>query len=287
MATLFDPITYGAIEARNRIVMAPMTRGRSTSDHVPLSDLKAAYYSQRSGCGLIVTEATGISEEGLGWPDAPGIWSAAQVEAWKPVTDAVHKAGGKIVLQLWHMGRLVHPSFVGGAQPLSASATTAPGFTRTREGPEENVEARALTISEIKRIVEDHAKAARNAMAAGFDGVQIHGANGYLIDQFLRDNCNFRQDDYGGSVANRIRFLLEIATAVTAEIGADRVGVRLSPNGEGRVVGVSDRVPLFKAAAAGLADTGMAFLGLRKLGPNSSRAAPVFPRCSPISSRIS
>jgi 2,4-dienoyl-CoA reductase-like NADH-dependent reductase (Old Yellow Enzyme family) len=281
MPTLFDPIDYGQIPSANRIVMAPMTRGRSTPDHIPISDLKATYYSQRATAGLIITEATGISPEGLGWPDAPGIWSQAQVEAWAHVTDAVHDAGGKIVLQLWHMGRLVHPSFTGGQLPLSASATKAPGFSRTRSGPEENVEARAMTRADIEKATEDHAKAARNAIAAGFDGVQIHAANGYLIDQFLRDNCNFRDDDYGGPVENRIRLLQEITAAVISEVGAGRVGVRLSPNGDSQGVEDSDPVPLFTAAAAALDAMGIAFLELRELGPESMMAPTDVPRLSP------
>jgi N-ethylmaleimide reductase len=277
----FDPIQYGQIGAANRVVMAPMTRGRSNEDHVPISLLKAEYYSQRASAGLIITEATGISQEGLGWPDAPGIWSDDQVEAWKPVTEAVHKAGGKIVLQLWHMGRLVHPSFTGGALPLSASATTAPGFSRTREGPEENVQARAMTVGDIKRVIEDHARAARNAIDAGFDGVQIHAANGYLIDQFLRDNSNLRDDDYGGPVENRIRFLLEIAEAVNAEVGAAKVGVRLSPNGASQGVDDSNPVPLFAALASKLDAMNIAFLELRELGPETIMGPTDVPRVSP------
>ena len=191
-ATLFDPIQLGAIHAPNRILMSPLTRGRSSDGHVPIAELKAEYYSQRANAGLIIAEATGISQEGLGWPSAPGIWSDDQVAAWKPVTKAVHDAGGRIILQLWHMGRLVHPDYLGGQAPVSSSATTAPGKAFTPTGKQDYTEARALGISEIPRIVADYVHAAKNAMAAGFDGVQIHGANGYLIDQFLRDNSNFR-----------------------------------------------------------------------------------------------
>ena len=205
-ATLFDPIQLGATNAANRVLMSPLTRGRSTTGHVPMSDLKAEYYSQRATAGLIIAEATGISQEGLGWPSAPGVWNDTQVAAWQPVTEAVHEAGGRIILQLWHMGRLVHPDFLGGAQPVSASATTAPGDAHTAEGKKPYAEARALETSEIPRVVEDYVNAAKNAIAAGFDGVQIHAANGYLIDQFLRDNSNFRTDQYGGSIENRIRF---------------------------------------------------------------------------------
>ena len=280
-ATLFDPITLGAISAPNRILMAPLTRGRSEGEHVPLSDLKAEYYSQRSTAGLIIAEATGISQEGLGWPSAPGIWSDAQIKAWKPVTKAVHDAGGRIILQLWHMGRLVHPDFLGGAQPVSSSATTAPGYAHTAEGKKDYTEARALDISEIPRIVADYVHAAKNAMAAGFDGVQIHAANGYLIDQFLRDNTNLRTDDYGGAIENRIRLLREVTQAVVDAVGADRTSVRLSPNGETQGADDSNPVALFTAAAAVLQNIGIAFLELREIKPYGNFGQTDVPRISP------
>ncbi|MBJ7253161.1 MAG: alkene reductase [Sphingomonadaceae bacterium] len=280
-ATLFDPITLGAISAPNRILMAPLTRGRSEGEHVPLSDLKAEYYSQRSTAGLIIAEATGISQEGLGWPSAPGIWSDAQIKAWKPVTQAVHDAGGRIILQLWHMGRLVHPDFLGGAQPVSSSATTAPGYAHTAEGKKDYTEARALDISEIPRIVSDYVHAAKNAMAAGFDGVQIHAANGYLIDQFLRDNTNLRTDDYGGAIENRIRLLREVTQAVVDAVGADRTSVRLSPNGETQGADDSNPVALFTAAAAVLQNIGIAFLELREIKPYGNFGQTDVPRISP------
>jgi len=278
---LFDPITLGAISAPNRILMAPLTRGRSEGEHVPLSDLKAEYYSQRSTAGLIIAEATGISQEGLGWPSAPGIWSDAQIKAWKPVTQAVHDAGGRIILQLWHMGRLVHPDFLGGAQPVSSSATTAPGYAHTAEGKKDYTEARALDISEIPRIVSDYVHAAKNAMAAGFDGVQIHAANGYLIDQFLRDNTNLRTDDYGGVIENRIRLLREVTQAVVDAVGADRTSVRLSPNGETQGADDSNPVALFTAAAAMLQNIGIAFLELREIKPYGNFGQTDVPRISP------
>lgn len=280
-ATLFDPITLGAICAPNRILMAPLTRGRSEGEHVPLSDLKAEYYSQRSSAGLIIAEATGISQEGLGWPSAPGIWSDAQIKAWKPVTQAVHDAGGRIILQLWHMGRLVHPDFLGGAQPVSSSATTAPGLAHTPQGKKDYTEARALDISEIPRIVADYVHAAKNAMAAGFDGVQIHAANGYLIDQFLRDKTNLRTDDYGGAIENRIRLLREVTQAVVDAVGADRTSVRLSPNGETQGADDSNPVALFTAAAAALQDIGIAFLELREIKPYGNFGQTEVPRVSP------
>jgi 2,4-dienoyl-CoA reductase-like NADH-dependent reductase (Old Yellow Enzyme family) len=261
--------------------MAPLTRGRSEGEHVPLSDLKAEYYSQRSTAGLIIAEATGISQEGLGWPSAPGIWSDAQVEAWKPVTKAVHDAGGRIILQLWHMGRLVHPDFLGGAQPVSSSATTAPGLAHTPQGKKDYTQARALDISEIPRIVADYVHAAKNAMAAGFDGVQIHAANGYLIDQFLRDKTNLRTDDYGGAIENRIRLLREVTQAVVDAVGADRTSVRLSPNGETQGADDSNPVALFTAAAAALQDIGIAFLELREIKPYGNFGQTEVPRVSP------
>jgi hypothetical protein len=261
--------------------MAPLTRGRSEGEHVPLTDLKAEYYSQRSSAGLIISEATGISQEGLGWPSAPGIWSDAQVEAWKPVTKAVHDAGGRIILQMWHMGRLVHPDFLGGAQPVSSSATTAPGLAHTPQGKKDYTEARALDISEFPRIVADYVHAAKNAMAAGFDGVQIHAANGYLIDQFLRDNTNFRTDDYGGAIENRIRLLREVTQTVVDTVGSERTSVRLSPNGETQGADDSNPVALFTAAAAALQDIGIAFLELRDIKPYGSFGKTDVPRVSP------
>jgi N-ethylmaleimide reductase len=279
--TLFDPIQLGAIAAPNRIIMAPLTRGRSVGVHVPMSDLKAEYYSQRASAGLLIAEATGISQEGSGWPSAPGIWSDAQVEAWKPVTKAVHDAGGRIILQLWHMGRLVHPDFLGGAQPVSASATTAPGYAHTTEGKKDYTPARALETSEIPRWIGDYVHAAKNAIAAGFDGVQIHGANGYLIDQFLRDNSNFRTDEYGGSIENRVRLLRNLTQAVVDAVGADRTSVRLSPNGETQGVDDSNPVALFTAAAAALQDIGIAFLELREVKSYGNFGTTDVPRVSP------
>ena len=278
---LFDPIDLGSIKAPNRILMAPLTRGRSVGEHVPITELKAEYYGQRASAGLIIAEATGISQEGLGWPSAPGIWSAEQVAAWKPVTDEVHKRGGRIILQLWHMGRLVHPDFLGGAQPVSSSATTAPGLAHTAEGKKDYTEARALDTSEIPRVIADYVHAAKNAIAAGFDGVQIHGANGYLIDQFLRDNANFRTDEYGGSIENRIRLLREVTQAVVDAVGADRTSVRLSPNGETQGCDDSDPVALFTAAAAALQEIGIAFLELREVKPYGNFGQTEVPRVSP------
>jgi 2,4-dienoyl-CoA reductase-like NADH-dependent reductase (Old Yellow Enzyme family) len=269
MADLFDPITMGAIHAPNRILMAPLTRGRATRAHVP-TPLMAEYYAQRASAGLIITEATGISQQGLGWPYAPGIWSDEQVAAWKPIVRAVHEAGGRIVSQLWHMGRIVHPDFLGGQSPVSASATTAPDWARTYEGKKRYAPARALDFGEIGMIVNDYRRAARNALSAGFDGVQLHAANGYLIDQFLRDGTNLRNDLYGGSIENRIRLLIEVTRALIDTVGADRTAVRLSPNDDAQGCGDSRSDELFTRAAAELSTLRIAFLEMRASRPQST-----------------
>lgn len=280
MPTLFDPIQLGATLCPNRIVMAPLTRGRATREHVP-TELMAEYYRQRSGAGLIVTEATGMSRQGLGWPYAPGIWTQEQREAWKPIVETVHEAGGRIFCQLWHMGRVVHPSFLGGEAPVSASATTAPYKAHTYEGRQPYAESRPLRLDEIPGLLEDYARAAAFAIAAGFDGVQLHAANGYLIDQFLRDGTNRRDDDYGGPVENRIRLLGEATRAIADMVGPERTAVRLSPNSDSQGCEDSDPQTLFTAAAESLAEIGIAFLELREPGPDGtfgkSEIAPVAP----------
>ncbi|MEZ0244301.1 MAG: alkene reductase [Sphingomonas sp.] len=281
MPSLFDPIQLGAIHAPNRILMAPLTRGRSTREHVPTA-IMADYYVQRAGAGLIISEATGISREGLGWPFAPGLWTEDQVEGWKPVTDAVHAAGGRIVAQLWHMGRIVHPDFLGGAAPLSASATTAPGQGHTYLGKQDYAEARAATGDDIARVLDDYSAATRNAIRAGFDGVQLHAANGYLIDQFMRDNSNFRDDDYGGSPENRTRLLREAVSRLIAEAGADRTAVRFSPNGNTQGVDDSDPASVFVPAAKWLGEQQIAFLELREQGPNGTFGRSEVPKLSPL-----
>lgn len=245
------------------------------------SGLHRIYYAQRASAGLIISEATGISHQGLGWPYAPGLWSDEQVAAWKPVTQAVHDKGGLIVAQLWHMGRAVH-SAVTGEQPVSSSATATPGDAHTYEGKKPYEVARPLAIDEIPGIIADYVKAANNAITAGFDGVQIHAANGYLIDQFLRDNSNFRDDIYGGSIENRVRLLREVTQAVVDAIGADRVSVRLSPNGDTQGVNDSNPEPLFAAAADVLNQIGIAFLELREPGPDGTFGATDVPRLSPL-----
>jgi 2,4-dienoyl-CoA reductase-like NADH-dependent reductase (Old Yellow Enzyme family) len=279
MSTLFDPLAVGDLQLPNRIWMAPLTRGRATREGVP-TPIMATYYAQRAAAGLIISEATGMSREGLGWPYAPGLWTDAQVEGWKPVLDAVHAAGGRMIAQLWHMGRLVHPD-LGGGQPVSASATTAPHKAHTYDGKKPYVEARAATAEDIVRIKDDYARAARNALAAGFDGVQLHAANGYLIDQFLRDGSNLRDDAYGGPVENRIRLLREVTEVLVAEAGPGRTHVRLSPNGEVQGVNDSDPVGLFTAAAAALGALGIASLELREPGSQSTFLASDIDPISP------
>jgi 2,4-dienoyl-CoA reductase-like NADH-dependent reductase (Old Yellow Enzyme family) len=280
MPSLFDPIQLGAIAAPNRILMAPLTRGRSTVEHVP-TPIMAEYYVQRAAAGLIISEATGISREGLGWPFAPGLWTEEQVEGWKPVTDAVHQAGGRIFAQLWHMGRIVHPDFLNGEAPLSSSATTAPGDAHTYRGKQIYAQARAATLDDIARVLDDYSNATRNAIRAGFDGVQLHAANGYLIDQFLRDNSNFRDDDYGGSPENRIRLLQQAASRLIAEAGADRTAVRFSPNGNSQGVDDSNPASVFVPAAKWLSDQNIAFLELRELTPTGTFGRSDVPKLSP------
>ncbi len=228
--SLFDPIAIGALRLPNRIIMAPLTRNRANpADDAPHA-LNATYYAQRATAGLIVSEASQVSLQGKGYAFTPGIYSDAQVAGWKLVTDAVHAAGGRIVLQLWHVGRISHPSLQpDGALPVAPSAL--PFVSQVFDGKAfvDCVVPRALEASELPAIVADFVRGAKNAMTAGFDGVEIHSANGYLLDQFLRDGANARTDSYGGSIANRVRFPLEVARAVAAEVGADRVGIRISP----------------------------------------------------------
>ncbi len=228
MTDLFSPVKLGSIALSNRMVMAPLTRNRSSMEGVP-QDINVTYYEQRASAGLIITEATPISPMGHGYPLLPGIYTEAQVAGWKKVTDAVHAKGGKIVIQLWHVGRISHPSLLNGATPVAPSAVKPAGKAFTFEGLVDYVEPRALDASELPGIVADYVHATQCALKAGFDGVEIHSANGYLLDQFLRDGSNKRTDIYGGSIENRARLLMEVTKAVVAVAGSDKVGVRLSP----------------------------------------------------------
>jgi len=228
MSDLFSPVKLGSIAMNNRMVMAPLTRNRSSMEGVP-QDINVSYYEQRATAGLIITEATPISPMGHGYPLLPGIYNDAQVAGWKKVTDAVHAKGGKIVIQLWHVGRISHPSLLNGATPVAPSAVKPAGKAFTFKGLADYVEPRALDAEELPGIVADYVHATQCALKAGFDGVEIHAANGYLLDQFLRDGSNKRSDIYGGSIENRARFLMEVTKAVVETIGSDKVGLRLSP----------------------------------------------------------
>ena len=228
MTDLFSPVKLGSIAMSNRMVMAPLTRNRSSMEGVP-QEINVTYYEQRASAGLIITEATPISPMGHGYPLLPGIYTDAQVAGWKKVTDAVHAKGGKIVIQLWHVGRISHPSLLNGATPVAPSAVKPAGKAFTFQGLVDYVEPRALDVSELPGIVADYVHATQCALKAGFDGVEIHSANGYLLDQFLRDGTNKRADNYGGSIENRARLLMEVTKAVVKVAGSDKVGVRLSP----------------------------------------------------------
>lgn len=259
--TLFDPITIGAIPLRNRVVMAPLTRNRALENDAPM-DIHVEYYRQRAGAGLIITEASQISPEGKGYAWTPGIYSDAQVAGWKKVTDAVHAEGGKIVLQLWHVGRVSHTSLQeDGKAPVAPSAIRAEGVP-TFDGTQmvDVSEPRALDLDELPRIVEDFRKATLNAKAAGFDGVEVHGANGYLLDAFLKDGTNQRDDAYGGSFENRARLLGEVLDAVTEAWDAGHVGLRLSPFSGANAAEDSDPKALAEFLVNFVSGRGLAYL---------------------------
>ncbi|HEY4555861.1 MAG TPA: alkene reductase, partial [Lysobacter sp.] len=257
---LFSPVQLGALRLANRVVMAPLTRNRANAEREP-SELAAEYYAQRASAGLIITEATQIDPLGQGYLDTPGLYSPGQVEAWKRVTDAVHARGGRIVVQLWHVGRISHVSLLPpGEVPVAPSAVRARTQTFTADGFVEVSEPRALDLAELACVVASYRTAARNAIAAGFDGVEVHAANGYLLDQFLRDGSNRRDDAYGGSIENRVRLLHEVVEAVADAIGGDRVGVRLSPVTPSNDAHDSDPQPLFEHAVERLAPLGLAYL---------------------------
>lgn len=273
MTDLFSSLTLGDIELKNRMVMAPLTRSRAGDSRVP-NDLMATYYAQRASAGLIISEATAISAQGYGWAGAPGIYEDAHVEGWKKTTKAVHDKGGRIVLQLWHMGRLSHPDFQNGEAVVAPSAVKAEGMARGKDEEQPYEEPRALRIEEIKAIIHDYVAAAARSLAAGFDGVEIHGANGYLIDQFLKDKTNLRDDEYGGSIENRARFLLEVVEAVTAAIGPEKVGLRLSPNVPNGGISDSNPLALFTHVANKLNDYKLAFVHIHEGLRNGEKPAP-------------
>jgi N-ethylmaleimide reductase len=257
---IFSPFELGPLQLPNRVVMAPMTRNRAGRGNVP-GPLNAAYYAQRAGAGLIISEATQISPQGVGYPGTPGIHSPEQVAGWKGVADAVHAAGGRMFLQLWHVGRISHPSLQpDDALPVAPSAIAPEGQAMTIEGMKPFVTPRALETEEIAGIVEDYRRAARNARDAGFNGVELHGANGYLIDQFLRDRSNRRTDRYGGTALNRARFLIEVVEAIVGEWGAERVGVRLSPTNPFNDMADSNPAATLATAVAELNRFGLAYL---------------------------
>lgn len=247
------------LELSNRIVMAPMTRCRAEEGNVP-NPLTVTYYEQRASAGLIITEGSQVSPQGVGYVRTPGIYSKEQVEGWKKVTGAVHRAGGKIFLQLWHVGRMSHPDFLGGDLPVAPSAIPFEGEIHTPQGKKKFVTPRALEADEIPGIVEQFRKGARNAKAAGFDGVEIHGANGYLLDQFLRDGSNERNDEYGGSLQNRARLALEVAEAVISVWGWDRVGYRISPHFSNYSMSDKDPLQTFSYLSEELNDLGLGYL---------------------------
>lgn len=272
-APLFDPIDLGALKLKNRIVMAPLTRSRAVEGQVP-TPLAVEYYAQRASVGLIISEATQISRQGQGYPNTPGIFTEAQVQGWKAVTDAVHAKGGLMVAQLWHVGRVSIAAYQPDGRPaVGPSAIAAEGQAMKEDFTMVPFETpRALSVEEISGIIADYAHAADMAKKAGFDGVEVHAANGYLIDQFLKDGSNQRDDRYGGSVENRLRFMLEVVSAVVAVWGADRVGIRLSPSNGSNGTKESDPASVFVPAAAALKPFGLAYLHLIEGEPGTVMA---------------
>jgi N-ethylmaleimide reductase len=264
---IFAPYTLGPLQLKNRIVMAPLTRSRAGEGNVP-SSMAPTYYSQRAGAGLIITEATQAGPDGQGYIATPGVYSEAQVQAWKKVTDAVHQKGGLIFVQLWHVGRISHPDFRNGELPVAPSPIAPRGVTTyTANGLQPIPTPRALERAEIPGIVAEFRQGARHAKQAGFDGVEVHGANGYLLDQFLEDGTNQRTDEYGGSVENRARLLFEVLEAVSTVWGSDRVGVRLSPGGTFNDMCDSNPLTTFGYVARRLADLNLAYLHLIEPSP--------------------
>jgi len=260
---LFTPLKIGSIEIKNRIIMAPLTRTRAVNNRIP-NDLMATYYAQRASAGLILTEGANVTPMGVGYPDTPGIWSQEQVQGWKKITQAVHEKGGKIMLQLWHVGRISHSSYLGGKLPVAPSAIKSAGHVSLISPPTPYETPRALELEEIKEIIEAYRTGAQNAKDAGFDGVEVHGANSYLLDQFLLDSTNKRDDIYGGSIENRARLLLEVTDAAISVWGAGLVGVHLSPRCDMSDTGDSNPLETFSYVVKELDLRNIAFIFTRE-----------------------
>ena len=269
LGKLFEPVRLGDLSLPNRIVMAPLTRCRAGPERIP-NDLMRDYYVQRASAGLILTEATSVTPIGVGYPNTPGIWSDAQTVAWRAITAAVHAAGGRIMLQLWHVGRISHPLYLGGALPVSSSAVKPDGHVSLVRPITDYVAPRALELNEIPGVVEAYRLGAENAKRAGFDGVEIHGANGYLLDQFLQDKTNKRSDAYGGSIENRARLMLEVTDACIAVWGAGRVAMHLAPRADSHDMGDSDLRATFLYVARELGKRGLAFICTREYEADGS-----------------
>jgi len=268
MPSLSDPIQIGEITLPNRVIMSPLTRLRGTSEHLP-TELMIEYYTQRATAGLMISEGIPVMPQGVGYANVPGIWSPQQTEAWKPVTASVHRAGGRIFAQIWHVGRISDPRFLEGQLPVAPSAIRPAGHVSLVRPITEYVTPRALQLSEIPGIVEGFRKGAENAKIAGFDGVEIHGANGYLIDQFLQDGSNHRTDEYGGTIENRARLMLEVTDAVISVWGAKRVGMHLAPRGDSQNMHDSNPSATFGYVARELGRRGIGFLCAREyFGPD-------------------
>jgi N-ethylmaleimide reductase len=273
---LFSSYDLGGVTLANRIVMAPLTRNRAGRGLVP-SEFAATYYSQRASAGLIITEATQVSQQAQGYQDTPGLYTQEQIAAWRTVTDAVHAKGGRIFVQLWHVGRVSHIDLLGGEAPVAPSAIRAETKTFVNNGFADVSEPRALETRELPDIVESFRRAAANAVVAGFDGVEVHGANGYLLDQFLRESANVRTDAYGGSIENRARLLLEVTEAVASQIGADRTGVRLSPVSPASGIVISDNEqPQFNYVVEQLDKLGIAYIHVVEGATGGPRDATPF-----------
>ncbi|NWK56928.1 alkene reductase [Verrucomicrobiaceae bacterium N1E253] len=277
MSILLSPLTVGAWNLPNRLIMAPLTRCRASEGRVP-NAMMAEYYAQRANAGLIIAEATAVTPMGVGYPNTPGIWSDDQVEGWKLVTDAVHRAGGRIVLQLWHVGRISDPVYLDGALPVAPSSVTPSGHVSLIRPKKAFVTPRTLELDEIPAIIEAYRKGAENAKRAGFDGVELHGANGYLLDQFLQDSTNQRTDAYGGPIENRARLMLEAVDAAISVWGADRVGLHIAPRCDAHDMGDSDPEATFSYVAREMGRRNIAFLFAREgkgdpyLGPQLKKA---------------